>query len=155
MRFLVAGAGLLMLCGCAEVPIASSESLPGYRSIIIKDRATLFSNYESIKEASIGKPKPNVLGWEVCLRAKLKEPPGLQEGLTTYRIQLYRDGSAPLLQLASVLDVCSADHYEPFPEIEAGYIAPSVVATPSPVNRTSERTVKHPSSLTATTSTAQ
>jgi hypothetical protein len=133
MRFLCVAALTSALAGCAGGAQQQTDNgpPPNARGLIAADRARLFKDPDSIRDAQIGTINSSMWGWQVCLRANAKNGFGGYGGQTTYIATIYRNGSPILLQAPTIYDICSSDIYSPFPEIEGGYTPPAPAVPPA------------------------
>lgn len=135
MRAILGMALALACAGCVSDGQGSSTTsdIPNdYRDMIARQKSTLFKDPSSVRDASIGYPKPSMMGWQVCLKANAKNGFGGYTGLNTYIVQLYRNGSPPILLPVTIYDGCGSDYYAPFAELNGDYVAPPPPA-PAPV----------------------
>lgn len=134
MRQLV-GLALAFVCaGCAGSGAnpGTSDFPVDYRTTIAAQKATLFKDPSSVRDTSIGIPRASMMGWQVCLRANAKNGFGGYTGLNTYIIQMYRNGSPPVLLPTTIYDGCGSDYYVPFAELNGDYVAPVPMPPPQP-----------------------
>lgn len=113
-----------LLAGCQTTAQGTADaSYPAdYRDLIVRNKANFFKDPDSIKDAMVATPTPNMFGWQVCLQANAKNSFGGYTGRQTHTVQIYRNGAPPIMQETTVYDSCSG--YMPFPEIEGGYVPP-------------------------------
>src|SRR5947208_1204428 len=94
---------------------------PNARGIIIANRAMLWRNLDSIRNASIAQPQRQGDVWRVCVRMNIKGQLGTDTGQRDYLIGLYGVGKPPGLLTEDAAAACAAQPHVPFPELEAGY----------------------------------
>lgn len=116
---------LLLGCAGAQNSTTNDAYPPDYRDILVRNKASLFKDPDSIRDAMIATPKPNMFGWQSCLKANGRNGFGGYTGQTTYTVQFYRNGSPPIVQQPTIYDGCGSAYYEPFHEIEGGYVPPT------------------------------
>jgi hypothetical protein len=141
VRFSVGGAivAAAVLSGCAaqqqSAGIAEPDYPIDYQQQIIRNKANLFKDPDSIRDAAIASPTPSMMGWQVCMQANAKNSFGGYTGRQTFIVQIYRNGAPPILLPTTIYDSCSG--FVPFPEIEGGYVPPKpAIAQPLPKKRT-------------------
>jgi hypothetical protein len=111
---------------CGTLQDQSSTPPPDIRSTLVGNRARLFKDPDSIRDASIARPSRFLnLGWQVCIRMTGKNSSGGDTDLTTYTVIVYDNGVPPLLQKPTFYNDCISAYYQPFPEIEGGYVQPN------------------------------
>ena len=132
-------AQLVLLCafglaGCSYSIFSSGreqlDKPPNARGIISENRALLWRNLESIRNASIAEPERQDYFWRVCVRLDIKGTLGSYTGERDYLVALYGVARRPEL-LVEDTSSCTALPHEPFPELEGGYLRPDLKAKPS------------------------
>lgn len=120
------------LAGCASNVRDSSETYPGdYKADALAARPTLFKDPSSVRDAAIGTPTPNWLGWKACFRANAKNSFGGYVGLQMFTLQFYRNGSPPILLPVTIYDGCQPNLLDPFPEMNGDYVKPITPEAPA------------------------
>ena len=100
MRFSGGGAivAAAVLSGCAaqqqSAGIAEPDYPIDYQQQIIRNKANLFKDPDSIRDAAIASPTPSMMGWQVCMQANAKNSFGGYTGRQTFIVQIYRNGAA-------------------------------------------------------------
>ena len=114
--------GLGLGLGACQTTSQPVEPPPNARSLIMVNRATLWRDLESIKNASIAAPRRHPTGWRVCVRLDTKGPLGTYTGGRDYLVALYGADRRPEIVMEDVAAACAAEPHEPFPELEGGYV---------------------------------
>ena len=120
MRLAVAMLCALGVAGCSR----GRENLdqpPNARGIIIANRALLWRNLDSIRNASIAQPQRQGDVWRVCIRMSIKGPIGTKPGERDYLVGLYGVAKPPELLPEDAAATCAGQPRVPFPELEGGY----------------------------------
>jgi hypothetical protein len=111
----------LGLAGCQT----SREQLdlpPNARGIIIANKALLWRDLESIKNASITAPQRQAGVWRVCVRLDTKGSFGAYTGERDYVVALYGVAKPPELLMEDAALTCAAQPHVLFPELEGSYM---------------------------------
>jgi hypothetical protein len=116
-----------LLSGCVTNQTTAStadEPVPSnYKQQILSRKLDLWKDADSIKDAQIGTPHPNMMGWQVCVAANAKNSFGGYTGKQTFIAQIYRNGAPVILLEPTIYDSCGS--MSDFPELDGGYVAPS------------------------------
>lgn len=112
--------------GCqTSDPRADAASPPDAKAVILANKGRIFKDPDSVKAASITPPRRHMgFMWHVCVRANAKNGFGAYAGEKDMLIGIYDDGKPPSILMTDATGYCDFPH-DPFPEIEAGYIAPT------------------------------
>jgi hypothetical protein len=114
------------LGGCAGQQTTADASWPtDYREIILRNKATLFKDPESVRDVAISGPSKSIFGWRFCLKANAKNGFGGYTGQTMYTVLLYSNGNPPILQPVTIYDGCGSEYFEAFHELEGNYVPPA------------------------------
>jgi hypothetical protein len=117
-----------VMSGCQTNESAVAVPPPDAKAVILANKATLWKDPESIKNASITAPRRHTMGpfgamWHVCVRLNARNSFGGYVGERDALLGLYDDGKPPTI-LADPSPYCDYPH-EPFPELDGGYGQPS------------------------------
>jgi hypothetical protein len=124
-RFNVAilcGLGLGLGLAACQTASQQVEQPPNARSLVMTNRAILWRDLESIRNASIAAPQRHATGWRVCVRLDTKGVLGTYTGERDYLVALYGADRRPELVMEDAAAACAAEPHVPFPELEGGYV---------------------------------
>jgi hypothetical protein len=135
MRVVIATALALACSGCVTAgggpsSAASTEIPADYREQIAQQKSTLFKDPGSVRDAKIAHPEPSMMGWQACIKANAKNSFGGYTGLNMYVVQIYRNGSPPILLPTTIYDGCGSKHYAQFDELNGDYVPPAAPPVP-------------------------
>jgi len=119
------GLGLALGLALAACQTTSQQvdQPPNARSLVMVNKALLWRDPESIKNASITAPQRHAGGWRVCVRLDTKGALGRNTGVRDYLVALYGADRGPELVMEDAAAACAAEPHVPFPELEGGYLS--------------------------------
>ncbi|RJO75452.1 MAG: hypothetical protein C4523_00020 [Myxococcales bacterium] len=121
----------LALAACGSGPLGNLSGgsddeppLPNYKAMILANKGSLWKDPDSIKGASITRPKRH-LGWmwHVCIKANAKNSFGGYTGEKEMLIGIHDDGRVMGLMEDARLN-CEYELHAAFPELNGDYKAP-------------------------------
>jgi hypothetical protein len=122
---ILCGLGLgLAACQTTTGQQQQIDQPPNARSLVLVNRAVLWRDLESIKNASIAAPQRYAGGWRVCVRLDTRGSLGSMTGARDYLVALYGADRRPELVMEDATAACAAAPHVPFPELEGGYLRP-------------------------------
>jgi hypothetical protein len=115
----------LSLAGCLTGQTAEEAKLPlpDYRGLILSNKARLWKDADSIKNASIAVPRRStgvMPMWHACVRTNAKNSFGGYTGEKSMLIGIFDDDRPPEVVMADAAGYCDFPH-EPFPELNGDY----------------------------------
>lgn len=107
--------------GCWSSGRENLDQPPNARGIVITNRALLWRNLETVRDARIAPPQRQAGVWRVCVRMTIKGPLGDTAGERDFVVALYGVAKPPELLIEDAAKACAGQPYVPFPELEGGY----------------------------------
>ena len=125
-----------MLCALAAAGCSlgtENRALPpNARGIIIANKTLLWSNTDTIRNASISPLQRQAGVWQVCVRMTAIGPLG-KPTQRDFLIALPGGGNQPELLMRDATAACANQAYAPFPELDGKYELPAeFTARPRP-----------------------
>jgi hypothetical protein len=91
------------------------------RGLIIANKALLWRNADTIRNASIAAPLRQDGLWRICVRMKVQGPLGTSNRERDFLVAVYGEGKPPELLMTDAAAVCATQPHSPFPELDSGY----------------------------------
>jgi hypothetical protein len=112
----------LALTACNTAGSMADPPAPDAKAIILANKARLWKDADSIKNASIAAPMRHLgFAWHVCVRMNAKNSFGGYAGENDSIVAIYDGGGPPEVVVENAPLRCDPLPHTPFPELEGGY----------------------------------